>query len=119
MPRVKRGVNAKKAKRKIFKAAKGYRGARSKLLRTATEAVDKALCYAYAHRRTKKREMRSLWIARINAAARTNGITYGRLIEGLTKAEVGLDRKVLADMAIKDPAAFTQVTDIAKKTLAI
>ncbi|VAV85723.1 LSU ribosomal protein L20p [hydrothermal vent metagenome] len=117
MPRVKRGVNAKKAKRKVFKAAKGYRGGRSKLLRSATEAVDRALCYAYAHRRTKKREMRRLWIARINAAARSNGISYSRLVEGLTKAEVGLDRKVLADMALRDPAAFTQITDIAKKTL--
>ncbi len=118
MPRVKRSINAKKKKRKVFKAAKGYRGARGNLLRTATEAVEKGLCYAYAHRRLKKREMRRLWIARINAAARSNGITYSRLIDGLTKANVELDRKVLADMAALDPAAFTKVSDLAKQALA-
>ncbi len=119
MPRVKRGVHAKKKRRKVFKAAKGYRGARGTLYRTATEAVDKALCYAYAHRRTKKREMRRLWIARINAAARLNGITYNRLVEGLTKAEVMLDRKTLADMAVRDPAGFAKVTSIAKQALSV
>lgn len=118
MPRVKRGVQARKRKKKILKAAKGYRGARSRLIRTAMEAVDKALLYAYAHRRTKKREMRRLWIARINAAARLNGITYSRLMEGLTKANVALDRKVLSDMALKDPVAFARVTDVAKSNLA-
>ena len=118
MPRVRRSVQSRKRRKKILKAAKGYRGARSRLLRTATEAVDKALLYAYAHRRTKKREMRRLWIARINAAARLNGITYSRLMEGLTKANVALDRKVLSDMALKDPAAFTMVTEVAKSKLA-
>ena len=118
MPRVKRGVNAAKKKRKVFKAAKGYRGARRRLLRTATEAVEKAWCYAYEHRKTKKREIRSLWIARINAAARINGITYSRLIEGLTKAEVSLDRKALAHMAVTDPTGFEKVADIAKQNIA-
>jgi len=117
MPRVKRSVNAKKKRRKVFKAAKGYRGGRGVLYRTATEAVEKALVYAYAHRRTKKREMRSLWIARINAAARANGITYGRLINGLARANVTLDRKTLADIAAKDPAAFARVSEVAKQAL--
>jgi large subunit ribosomal protein L20 len=118
MPRVKRAVHAKKSKRKLFKAVKGYRGANSRLLRTATETMEKGLTYAYTHRRTKKREMRRLWTARINAAARMNGMTYSRFIDGLTKAEVGLDRKSLAEMAVKDPAAFTKVIDVAKATLA-
>ncbi len=117
MPRVKRGAQARRRKKKVFKAAKGYRGARGNLLRTATEAVERGLCYAYAHRRTRKREMRSLWIARINAAARINGISYSRLIEGLTKAGVALDRKSLAEMAVKDPAAFSRITTVAKSKL--
>jgi large subunit ribosomal protein L20 len=118
MPRVKRGVHANKKRKKVLKASKGYRGARGKLYSIATEAVDRALCYAYAHRKTKKREFRRLWIARINAAARANDITYSRLIDGLLKANVALDRKVLADMAVKDPAAFTRVVGIAKQSLA-
>lgn len=119
MSRVKRGVSANKRKRRIMKAAKGYRGGRGNLLRTAIEAVDKGRLYAYRDRRVKKREMRGLWIARINAGARANGITYSRLMDGLTKANVAIDRKVLADMAIKDPAAFTKVTSIAKSTLSL
>ncbi|MEE9614754.1 MAG: 50S ribosomal protein L20 [Thermodesulfobacteriota bacterium] len=119
MPRVKRGVSAKNRKKKIFKAAKGYRGGRGNLLRSAMEAVDKGLQYAYRDRRAKKREMRRLWIARINAGARTNGITYGRLIDGLTKANVAIDRKALAEMAVKDPAAFTKITSVAKSTLSL
>ncbi|MCK4739530.1 MAG: 50S ribosomal protein L20 [Deltaproteobacteria bacterium] len=114
MPRVKRGVHAKKKKRKIFKLAKGFRGGRGNLLRSATEAVDKALCYAYAHRRLKKRDMRRLWITRISAAARLNGMSYSRLIDGLNKAEVGLDRKILSEMATNDPSAFTKIIEIAK-----
>ena len=118
MPRVKRAVHAKKKRRKILKAAKGYRGARSKLYRSATEAVERGLCYAYRDRRNKKREIRGLWIARINAAARENGITYSRLIEGLTKANVALDRKSLSELAIHDPKAFSKVAAVARETLA-
>ncbi|MEE8574033.1 MAG: 50S ribosomal protein L20 [Thermodesulfobacteriota bacterium] len=118
MPRVKRAIHAKKKRRKVFKAAKGYRGSRSTLYRTAMESVEKALCYAYRDRRNKKRVMRGLWIARINAAARINEITYSRLIEGLIKAGVELDRKTLSELAIRDPKGFTKITDIAKTTLA-
>jgi len=118
MPRVKRGVNAKKKRKKVLKAAKGYRAGRGTLYRVATEAVDRALQFAYRDRKNKKREIRGLWIARINAAARMNDITYSRLIDGLTKANVGLDRKALADIAVKDPAAFTKIVDIAKASLA-
>lgn len=118
MPRVKRGLNAKKKRRKVLKAAKGYRAGKSKLYRVATEAVDRALAYAYKHRKTKKREYRTLWIARINAAARANDITYSRLISGLIKANVEMDRKALADMAVQDPTGFTKVVNIAKQNLA-
>ncbi|MDH4227946.1 MAG: 50S ribosomal protein L20 [Deltaproteobacteria bacterium] len=117
MPRVKRGVHAKKKRKKIFKLAAGSRGARSRLLRTATESVERGLVYAFAHRRRKKREQRSVWVARINAAARANGITYSRLISGLIKANVALDRKSLADMAANDPAAFAKVSSIAKQAV--
>lgn len=118
MPRVKRGVNAKKKRKKVLKAAKGFRAGKSKLYRIATEAVDRAMAYSYAHRRTKKREIRSLWIARINAAARVYDITYSRLINGLLKANVTMDRKALADLAVKDPAGFSKVVSIAKTSLA-
>ncbi|HBG47596.1 MAG TPA: 50S ribosomal protein L20 [Deltaproteobacteria bacterium] len=118
MPRVKRGVNAKKKKKKVLKAAKGFRAGKSKLYRIATETVDRALVYAYAHRRTKKREIRSLWIARINAAARNNDITYSRLISGLLRANVAIDRKNLADMAVHDAAGFAKVVEVAKTSLA-
>lgn len=118
MPRVKRGVHAKKKRRKVLKAAKGMRAGKSKLYRIATEAVDRAMAYAYTHRKNKKREIRRLWIARINAAARMNDISYSRLIDGLTKANVSVDRKVLADLAVKDPSGFSQFVSIAKNTLA-
>jgi large subunit ribosomal protein L20 len=97
-----------------LKLAKGYRGARSKLFRSATEAVDRALNYAFRDRRVKKRDFRALWITRINAAARTNGLSYSRLIHGLKVAKVEIDRKVLADLAVSDPGAFTEIVAVAK-----
>ncbi|MBI5561979.1 MAG: 50S ribosomal protein L20 [Deltaproteobacteria bacterium] len=118
MPRVKRGVNAKKNRKKVLKAAKGFRAGRGKLYRIATEAVDRAMVYAYAHRKAKKREIRSLWIARINAASRGLGLTYSLLINGLLKAKVEMDRKALADMAVKDPAGFSMIVETAKHALA-
>lgn len=118
MPRVKRGVHAKKKRRKVLKASEGFRAGRGKLYRIATEAVDRALAYAYRHRKTKKREIRTLWIARINAAARLNDITYSRLMDGLTKASVAIDRKSLADIAVKDPTGFTKIVSIARSALA-
>ncbi len=117
MARVKKGFKARRRRNKVLKLAKGYRGARSKLFRTAAEAVDKALTYAYTGRKLKKRDFRKLWIARINAAARMNGLSYSRLIDGLKKAAVSLDRKVLADIAVSDPKGFTAVTDMAKGAL--
>jgi len=114
MSRVKRAITAKKKRRKIFKRAKGFFGARSRLLRTATEAVDRALKYAFRDRRVRKREFRQLWIARINAAARFNDITYSRLIEGLKKAGVVMDRKILADLAVHDPHGFSRIVTLAK-----
>ncbi len=117
MPRVKRSVHAKKKRRKVLKSAKGYVGARRRLYRTATEAVERGWCYAYAHRKRKKRDMRRLWIARINAGARLNGLTYSRLMDGLTKAGVRINRKMLAHMAVNDPDGFSQITSIAKASL--
>lgn len=117
MPRVKRGFKARRRRNKILKLAKGFRGARSKLFRSATEAVDRALSYGYRDRKVKKRDFRALWIARINAASRDNGLSYSRLVHGLKKAEVGLDRKVLAELAVTDPAGFTAVVDKAKAQL--
>ncbi len=118
MARVKRGVQAKKAHKKVLKQAKGYYGARRKLIKTAKQAVTKAGQYAYRDRRQKKRQMRQLWIARINAGARANGITYSRLINGLTTANVEVDRKMLADMAVHDTAAFTAICEVAKAAIA-
>jgi len=118
MPRVKRGVQARKRHKKILKKAKGYYGARSRVYRVAHQAVIKAGQYAYRDRRVKKRTFRSLWIVRINAAARMFDISYSRLINGLTKAEVAIDRKVLADLAIHDMTAFTKIADKAKEALA-
>jgi len=118
MPRVKRGVHAKKKRRKVLKASEGYRAGRGKLYRIATEAVERALVFAYRDRKNKKREIRRLWIARINAAARINGITYSRLMDGLIKANVQMDRKALADVAVKDPAAFTRIVEIARAEIA-
>ena len=114
MPRVKRGFKARRRRNKVLKLARGYRGARSKLFRSATEAVDRALNYAYRDRRVRKRDFRALWIARINAGARNNGLSYSRMINGLNKAEVEIDRKVLADMVINDPASFTQLVELTK-----
>lgn len=113
MPRVKRGFKARQRRNKVLKLAKGYRGARSKLFRSATEAVDRALNYAFRDRRVKKRDFRALWIIRINAAARINGITYSKLIHGLKVAKIEIDRKVLADLAVSDPSGFAQVTALA------
>ena len=113
MPRVTRGFKARRRRNRVLKLAKGYRGGRHKLYRTATEAVDRALVYAYRDRRTKKRDFRRLWITRINAGARMHGLSYSRLIGGLNKAGVELDRKVLANMAILDPNAFSEVVKIA------
>ena len=114
MPRVKRGFKARQRRNKVLKLAKGYRGARSKLFRSATEAVDRALNYAFRDRRVKKRDFRALWIVRINAAARINGVTYSKLIHGLKTAKVEIDRKVLADIAVKDAAAFASLAATAK-----
>ena len=113
MPRVTRGFKARRRRNKVLKMAKGYRGGRHRLFRTATEAVDRALNYAYRDRRNKKRDFRRLWIARISAAAKLNGTNYSRLISGLKKANVELDRKVLSNMAILDPNAFAQVVKLA------
>ncbi|MGI6193512.1 MAG: 50S ribosomal protein L20 [Christensenellales bacterium] len=118
MARIKRGVNAVKKRRKILKLAKGYYGAKSKQYRAATEAVMKSLKYAYVGRRLKKRDFRSLWITRINAGARLNGISYSRMMDGLKKAGVAIDRKVLADLAVNDAAAFAQLCEVAKKAIA-
>ena len=117
MPRVKRGVTARASHKKILKQAKGYRGARSRVFRVAKQAVTKAGQYAYRDRKAKKRVFRRLWIARINAAARANGITYSRLMQGLTIAGIDIDRKMLADIAIADEAAFVAIVDKAKASL--
>ena len=113
--RIKRGVNAAKKRRKILKQAKGYFGAKSKLYRTAREQVMKSGQYAYIGRKQKKRDFRALWITRINAACRLNNISYSRFISGLKKANVSLNRKVLADMAVREPAAFSNLVEDAKK----
>ena len=117
MPRVKRAVSAHKKRRTVLNRAKGYYGAKSRSYRAAKEQVQHSLQYMYRDRRNKKREIRSLWITRINAAARINGMSYSVLMNGLKKAGVQLDRKVLSDMAINDPAAFTAITEVAKKAL--
>ena len=114
MPRVKRGFKARHRRNKILKMAKGYRGARGKLFRSATEAVDRALNYAFRDRKVKKRDFRALWIARINAAARLHGLSYSRLIHGLKKADIALDRKVLAQLAVTDPEGFGSIVEKAK-----
>ena len=116
--RIKRGVNAIKKRRKIMRQAKGYFGAKSKLYRGARQAVMKSGNYAYVGRKLKKREFRQLWIARINAAARMNGLTYSTLMHGLKLNEINLNRKVLADMAVNDAAGFTALCEKAKAKLA-
>lgn len=115
MPRVKRGVTARARHKKVLKQAKGYYGARSRIYRVAKQAVIKAGQYAYRDRKQKKRQFRALWIVRINAAARLNGMSYSRLINGLTKANVKIDRKVLADIAVRDINAFAKIAEIAKQ----
>ena len=117
MARVKRAVNAHKKRKKTLKLAKGYFGAKSKQYRTAKAAVMKSMNYAYIGRKLKKRSFRQLWIARINAAARLNGLSYSRFMDGLKKAGIEVNRKILADMAVNDPAAFTALAEAAKKTL--
>ncbi|MEW5889368.1 MAG: 50S ribosomal protein L20 [Pseudomonadota bacterium] len=118
MPRVKRGVTARARHKKVLAQAKGYRGRRSTVYRIAKEAVMKAGQYAYRDRRQRKRQFRSLWIARINAAARELGLTYSTLMNGLKKASIEMDRKVLADLAVADKAAFAKIADQAKASLA-
>jgi len=113
MPRVSRGFKARRRRNRVLKMAKGYVGARHRLIRSASEAVDRALNYAFRDRRQKKRDFRKLWIARISAAAKMNGLSYSKLIGGLKKAKVDLDRKILSNMAILDPNAFTQLTKLA------
>ena len=114
MPRVKRGIKARRRRNKILKAAKGFRGGQSKLIKTASISVDRAGMYAYRDRRAKKRDFRKLWIIRINAAARENGLSYSRLMGGLHEAGIDLDRKLLAEMAVSDPTAFSEVANMIK-----
>ena len=114
MPRVKRGVAARRRKNRILRQAKGYYGARSRLIKTAREAVEKGWKYAYRDRKQRKREFRVLWIARINAAAREHGLSYSRFMHGLKEAGVEVDRKVIAELAISDPQAFGALADMAK-----
>lgn len=118
MARIKRAVHARKKKKAYFKAAKGYRGGRSRLLRTVKEAVDRARVYAYRDRKAKKRTFRSLWIIRINAAARLCDLSYSKLMHGLKQANIDIDRKALAELAVSDFAAFQSVAETAKAQLA-
>ena len=114
MPRVRRGFKARHRRKKVLKAAKGYRGGQSNLFKTASISVDRARMFAYRDRRARKRDFRKLWIIRINAAARENGLTYSRLMGGLHKAGIEIDRKILAEMAVNDPAVFSQVASMVK-----
>ena len=114
MARVKRAVNAKKNHRKVLKLAKGYYGAKSKHFKMANQAVMKSLAYAYVGRKQKKREYRQLWIARINAATRANGVSYSKFIAGLKQNNIEINRKMLSEMAIYDPAGFTKLVDLVK-----
>ena len=118
MPRVKRGVTARARHKKVLKLAKGFRGRRGNVYRIAKQAVMKAGQYAYRDRRAKKREFRRLWIARINAASRALGLTYSKFMAGIKKASIEIDRKVLADLAVNDPAAFAGIVEKAKAQLA-
>jgi large subunit ribosomal protein L20 len=118
MARVKRGVQARKSHKKVLKAAKGYYGARSRVYRVAFQAVTKAGQYAYRDRRQKKRVFRQLWIARINAAARQNGLSYSKFMDGLKKASIEIDRKILADIAVHDQATFAALVTKANEALA-
>ena len=114
MPRVKGGPKTRQRRTKVLKLAKGYRGGRSRLYRTAVDAVHRALAYAYRDRKARKRDFRRLWITRINAAARLHGLSYSRLMEALRKAHIELDRKILADLAVNDPGAFSKIAEMAK-----
>ena len=118
MARIKGGLNAKKKHNRTLKLAKGYRGARSKQYRVAKQSVMRALAYSYVGRKQRKRQMRQLWIARINAAARMNGLSYSKFMYGLKLANVDMNRKMLAEMAVNDPAGFTAVAEVAKSKLA-
>jgi large subunit ribosomal protein L20 len=115
--RVKRGYKARRRRQKILKLAKGYRGGRSKLIRTASDSVDKALMYAYRDRKARKRDFRRLWIVRINAGARMNGLSYSKFMHGLKQANIDLDRKVLAELAVSDPSGFAKIADLAAQQL--
>ena len=115
--RVKRGFKARRRRKKVLKLARGFRGGRSKLFRTAADAVDKALMYAYRDRRVRKRDFRKLWITRINAAVRMHNLSYSKFIHGLKLAGVELDRKVMAELAISDPAGFAKIADLAAQQL--
>ena len=117
MPRAKKGAARQRAKKRIFKAAKGYVGGRHRLLRTVKESVIRAGAYAYRDRRVRKREFRKLWIIRINAAVRQRGLRYSEFIHGLKQANVELDRKMLAELAVSDPEAFDQIVDLVKGAL--
>ena len=117
MARVKRAVNAQKKRRSTLEAASGYRGQRSRLYRKAKEQMLHSLNYAYRDRRARKGDFRQLWITRINAAARANGMTYNRLIQGLRLAEIEVDRKILAELAVSDPAAFAAIVELARAAL--
>lgn len=117
MPRAKRVVQSRRRRKKVLKAVRGYVGSKHRLYRTALESLRRALAYAYRDRRTRKRDMRSLWITRINAAARMHGIAYSRLIDGLDKAGVKIDRRILADLAVNDSEAFGKVVAKAKAAL--
>jgi large subunit ribosomal protein L20 len=115
--RVKRGFKARRRRNRILTLAKGFRGGRSKLIRTAADSVDKALMYAYRDRRVRKRDFRSLWIARINAAARMSDLSYSQFMHGLKLAQISLDRKVLAELAISDPSGFSHIATLASQQL--
>jgi|SRR4249919_1090100 large subunit ribosomal protein L20 len=114
MARVKRGVAAHKRHKRLLQAAEGRKGTRSKLIKPAREALLHAMAYSYVGRKQRKRQMRSLWVVRLNAAARQNGLTYGQLINGLKHAQVELDRKVLADIAVRDAATFSRIVEVAR-----
>lgn len=117
MPRAKRGFKARRRRKRIMKAARGFYGGRHRMFRRAAEAVHHAWMHAYAGRKQRKRQMRRLWVVRINAAARQNGLSYSRLIEGLKKSGIELDRKMLAELAVVDPPAFTKVAEAARASL--
>ena len=117
MVRIKRSVSSRKSRKKVLKSAKGYTGARSKRLRAAKEQVMHAGADAFTHRKDKKADFRKLWISRINAASRQNGLTYSKFINGLTKAGIKVDRKILADLAVNDPKGFKKLVDVAKKNI--